>query len=234
MELDDDERASLPPPRMNWRGGRRGSGRWSQPAQVFVVAEELEPPPQDGRWGDLAGVGERCAVLGMPGDVDAYVDPVGRLACEGLAGLALQLAGDVVGKRPREDRQCARPGGLEGGSRRRAVVGVAGDAGVVEDEQPAGIVLTDRGQDARRELACANRAELAVAEIEEADGGDAEFGARLRAAALASMTDQLPAHRTPARDARPAHHAAPGNRRPRTQVVGSESFGRPESARRGC
>ena len=76
----------------------------------------------------------------LPGPVhpDAQIDPARWLAREGPAGLGPEPVSDRVLQRPGQDGQAARWRGEQGGAGGGLVVGMAGDAGVVEDQQALG------------------------------------------------------------------------------------------------
>jgi len=131
--------ATHDPSPVSWYAGllRSAPGvtlRCREPAQVLAVALHLQPSPEHGAGRDLAGVHER----GLPGPVhaEAQVDAVGWLPGECLPGLSVQPACDRGGQGPGEHRQPGSRGRLQGCAGGCLVVRMAGDAGVVEDEQP--------------------------------------------------------------------------------------------------
>ena len=71
---------------------------------------------------------------------DAQIEYAGRAADERLTGFPAQLVSNGGGQAPRQDRQVAACGGCRAGG--CLVVGVSGDAGVVEHQQP---VWTEAG-----------------------------------------------------------------------------------------
>jgi len=119
---------------------------------VLALALQLEAPPQDRAGGDLAGVHEGGAPLAAPADPYAQVQLAGRLPGEVMAGLGFELAGHRLRQRPGQDRQAGVLPGQDGGGGGGPVVRVAGDPGLVEGEQPAGLAAGRRGDGVRRQL----------------------------------------------------------------------------------
>ena len=107
---------------------------------MLALALQLEAPPQHrpgGTWLACSRAARRCRLL-LPGEV--------------MAGLGFELAGHRLRQRPCQDREAGVLPGQHGGSGGGPVVRVAGDPGVVEDEQPAGLAAGRRRGGARRQL----------------------------------------------------------------------------------
>ena len=131
------------------RPARAAAGRRRhEPAQVLDVSLQLQPPPERRSGRDLAGMQQRGLPLPGPADPDDEVKPPGCLAGERLACLGSQAVGDAGRQGPGQHRQAQRSGGSDGRGRGGPVVRMAGDAGVVEDQQPAGMIPA--GQPRRR------------------------------------------------------------------------------------
>ena len=118
---------------------------------------------------------ERGLALPGPADPDGEVEPPGRLAGERLAGLGPQAVGDAGGQCPGQHGQAQRSGGPDGRGCGGPVVGMAGDAGVVEDQQPAGVIPGGQPGDVRGQFGRRYLGETAVGMIQQRDGGDAEY-----------------------------------------------------------
>ena len=95
---------------------------------------------------------QRGVPLPGPADPDGEVQPPGRLAGERLARLGSQAAGNTGRQRPGQHRQAQRGRREDGGGRRSPMVGMAGDAGVIENQQPAGMVPGGQPGDVRGQL----------------------------------------------------------------------------------
>jgi Family of unknown function (DUF6328) len=142
----------------------------NEPAQVLDVSLQLQPPPERRCGRELAGMQQRGLALPGPADPDGEVELPGRLAGERLAGLGPQAPGDAGGQRPGQHGQAERSGGPDGRGCGGPVVGMTGDAGVVEDEQPAGAVPGGvRGQFGAR-----HRGQVAIGIVKQGHGRDTQ------------------------------------------------------------
>ena len=151
---------------------------------MLVVSEQLEPTPQYRCGRDLARVLSRGPALPAAVHQKGHVQPVRRLPGEWLPRLRAQLVRDHVGKGPGEYGQPARAGGTHGGPGDCAVIGVAGDAGLVEDKQAIGAMAGEGLQYLGGKFGLWNGGQAAVAIVKQVDAGHAEHGARLPQLAL--------------------------------------------------
>ena len=74
----------------------------------------------------------------------------------------------------RQHGHAQRANGADGRLGGGPVVGMAGDAGVVEDQQPAGVIPGGQPGDMRGQLGRRHFGETAVGIVQQRDGGDAE------------------------------------------------------------
>lgn len=184
---------------------------------MLALALQLQPPPQHRPGEDLAGVQLGGAPLPVPADPHAQVDHAWRLPGEVMAGLGSELAGHRLRQRPCQDRQPGALPGQHGGGGRGPVVRVAGDPGVVEDEQPAGVAVRCRRGGMGRQLIRSDLSQPAVGVVQQGDAGRAKLRAGL-AEFLLPRTAQVGADlveggRLPVRVAQDVHRRA-GRRQP--------------------
>ena len=117
---------------------------------------------------------QRGLALPGPADPDDEVEPPGRLAGERLAGLGPQAAGDAGRQRPGQHGQAERSGGSDGRGCGGPVIGMAGDAGVVEDQQPTGVIPGSQPGDVCGQFGGRHRGQAAVGIVKQRDGRDTQ------------------------------------------------------------
>ena len=123
-------------------------------------------------------IGHGCDGV-KPGWTRVNLNYFRRLAREWLAGLLAQSAGDGSGQRPGQHRQPGGTGGPHRGTRRRLVVRVAGDPGVIEDQHAIGMNSGRHPSGVSGQLARRDGPESAVRVIQQHYCGYAEFAAGL-------------------------------------------------------
>lgn len=126
--------------------------RPAEPAQVLLVAEELEAPPHDAAGDGLAGVAVDCPALQGAVHGHAQVDVVAGVSVEGGAVLMAQLSGHRVRDGPAQHRQVEGFGGLDGGGGGVGVVRMAGNSGEVEGDDAIRLDVAGRCGDVGGEL----------------------------------------------------------------------------------
>lgn len=146
----------------------------NEPAQVFDVSLQLQPPPEGCSRRELAGMQQRGLALPGPADADGEVELPGRLAGERLAGLGSQAAGDAGGQRPGQHGQAERYGGSDSRGCGGPVVRMTGDAGVVEHEQSAGAIPGGQPGGVRGQFSARHRGQVAIGVVKQGHGRDTQ------------------------------------------------------------
>lgn len=151
----------------------------AQPAQMLIVTKQLKPAPQYRRRCGLADVLGRGPALRAAVHRKAYVQPVRRLPGEGVPRLRAQPICDHMGKSPGEYRKAARAGGAHGSPGGCLVIGVAGDAGLVENKQAVWVMTGESLQHLAGKLGLRNGCQAAVTVVKQVDTGYSQHRARL-------------------------------------------------------
>lgn len=153
--------------------GARGAAGRAQVSEEFSVAGEGEPSVRHGVVSELARMASNGAALAGAVDRDADVDLIVGAAEERGTELIIQGPRDGGGDGPGEDGEIELVGDEERGSGCGSVVGMTGDAALVEDEQ--GVGVGSKRPDERREPGSGRGGEVAVGVSGNLDASDAQL-----------------------------------------------------------
>jgi hypothetical protein len=165
----------------------------NEPAQVLNVSLQLQPPPERRCGRELAGMQQRGLALPGAADPDGEVEPPGRLAGERLAGLGPQAADDAGGQRPGQHGQAERSSGPDGRGCGGPVVGMTGDARIVEHEQPAGAIPGGQPGGVRGQFGARHRGQVAIGIVKQRHGRDTEHRPACRSSRVRCRIRPAPA-----------------------------------------